>query len=122
MCTLVPVSVGVGLMFFGAHTENTELVGQRRRLAGVFTGISLIAAVFFEAFIFGDLFGTWLFRTALPLFLIAAGCSCCSGKGAARRRGSRYKVFNSAHVHPNVEMTALKLVSSTPVVGEYLIA
>lgn len=70
---LIPASVGVGLLLFGRRTENTELVAQGRRLAGIFASVFVIAAVFFEAFIFGDLFGTWLFRTALPLLLIAAG-------------------------------------------------
>lgn len=70
---LIPASVGVGLMLYGERTENTELVGQGRRLAGIFAAVFVIAAVFFEAFIFGDLLGTWFFRTVLPLLLIAAG-------------------------------------------------
>jgi hypothetical protein len=70
---LIPASVGVGLMLHGEHTENPELVAQGRQQAGIFALVFVIAAVFFEAFIFGDLFGTWVFRTALPLLLIAAG-------------------------------------------------
>lgn len=70
---LIPASVGVGLMLHGERTGNTELAGQGRRLAGIFASICLVAAIFFEAFIFGDLLGTWVFRTGLPLLLIAAG-------------------------------------------------
>jgi hypothetical protein len=70
---LIPASVGVGLMLYGERTESTEIAAQGRRLAGVFMSVFVIAAVFFEAFIFGDLLGTWLFRTAIPLLLIAAG-------------------------------------------------
>lgn len=70
---LIPASVGVGQMLHGEHSGNPELVGQGRRLAGIFAAVFLVASVFFEAFIFGDLLGTWLFRTALPLVLIAVG-------------------------------------------------
>ena len=73
MWALIPASVGVGLMLHGERSGNPELVGQGRRLAGIFAAVFLVAAIFFEAFIFGDLLGTWLFRTALPLVLIAAG-------------------------------------------------
>jgi hypothetical protein len=71
--TLIPASVGVGLMLLGERSGNPQLVGQGRRLAGIFAAIFVVALIFFEAFIFGDLLGTWLFRTALPLILIAAG-------------------------------------------------
>ncbi len=70
---LVPASVGVGMMLYGRRTGSHERVRQGRRLAGVFAAVFGVAAVFFEGFIFGDLFGTWFFRTALPLLLIAAG-------------------------------------------------
>jgi hypothetical protein len=70
---LIPASVGVGLLLYGERTESIELAARGRRLAGIFASIFVIAALFFEAFIFGDLFGTWVFRTALPLLLIAAG-------------------------------------------------
>ena len=70
---LVPASVGVGMMLYGSRTGNPERVRQGRRQAGAFAAVFGVAAVFFEAFIFGDLLGTWFFRTALPLLLIAAG-------------------------------------------------
>ena len=70
---LIPASVGVGLMLYGECMSNTELGGQGRRLAGIFAAVFLAATLFFEAFIFGDLLGTWFFRTGLPLLLIAAG-------------------------------------------------
>ena len=70
---LIPASVGVGLLLYGERTEKSELAAQGGRQAGIFACVFVIAAVFFESFIFGDLFGTWLFRTAIPLLLIAAG-------------------------------------------------
>jgi hypothetical protein len=70
---LIPASVGVGLMLYGERMGNAELVGQGCRLAGIFAAVFLVATLFFEAFIFGDLLGTWFFRTGLPLLLIAAG-------------------------------------------------
>lgn len=70
---LIPASAGVGLMLYGARMGNAELVGQGRRLAGIFAAVFLAAASFFEAFIFGDLLGAWFFRTGVPLLLIAAG-------------------------------------------------
>ena len=70
---LIPAAVGVGLMLHGGRTDNPELVRQGRRQARGFAAVFGVAAMFFEAFIFGDLFGSWFFRTALPLLLMAAG-------------------------------------------------
>lgn len=65
--------MSVGLLLYGECTANTELAAQGRQLAGIFTSVFVITAVFFEALSFGDLFGTWVFRSALPLLLITAG-------------------------------------------------
>lgn len=70
---LMPAAVGVGLLLYGRRSGNPELVSTGRRLAGVFTLVFLVAAIFFEGFIFNNVMNTWFFRTGLPLLLIAAG-------------------------------------------------
>lgn len=70
---LIPASVGAGVMLYGRRTGNPERVRQGRRQAGAFAAVFVVAAVFFEAFIFGELFSTRFFRTALPLLLIGGG-------------------------------------------------
>lgn len=70
---LLPAAVGVGLLLYGRRSGNPELVRTGRRLAGVFALVFLVAAIFFEGFIFNNVMNTWFFRTGLPLLAIAAG-------------------------------------------------
>ncbi len=70
---LMPAAVGVGLLLYGRRSGNLELVSTGRRLAGIFAVVFLVAAVFFEGFIFNNVLNTWFFRTGLPLLFIAAG-------------------------------------------------
>lgn len=70
---LLPAAVGVGLFLHGWRSGNTELAGQGRHTASLAATVFVVGAVFFEGFIFGDFTDTWLFRTGLPLLLIAAG-------------------------------------------------
>ena len=70
---LMPTAVGVGLLLYGRRSGNPELVRIGRRLAGVFALVFLVAAIFFEGFIFNNVMNTWFFRTGLPLLAIAAG-------------------------------------------------
>ena len=70
---LLPAAVGVGLLLYGRRSGNPELESTGRRLAGIFTLVFLVAAIFFEAFIFNNVMNTWFFRTGLPLLAIAAG-------------------------------------------------
>jgi len=74
---LIPTAIGVGLSLQGARTEDPALRRRGRQLIGTFLLAFLAFAVFFEGFIFGDIVetwaDTWLFRSLLPLLLIAAG-------------------------------------------------
>ncbi len=70
---LMPAAVGVGLLLYGRRSGNPELVSTGRRLAGIFALGFLVAAIFFEGFIFNNVMNTWFFRTGLPLLAIATG-------------------------------------------------
>ena len=70
---LLPAAVGVGLLMYGQRSGNLELAKTGRRLAGVFTLVFLVAAVFFEGFVFNNVMNTWFFRTGLPLLFIVGG-------------------------------------------------
>ncbi len=79
---LLPAAVGVGLFLHGRRSQNTELTRLGRRMAGISATVFIIGTIFFEGFIFGDSTDTWLFRTGLPLFLIAAGAFLLPGRDA----------------------------------------
>ena len=70
---LLPAAVGVGLLLYGQRSGNLELVSIGRRLAGIFALVFLVAAVFFEGFVFNNVMNTWFFRTGLPLLFIVGG-------------------------------------------------
>lgn len=70
---LIPAAVGVGLSLQGQRLGDEAAVRRGRWLAGVFGLVFVVALGFFEGLIFGDGAGTWFFRFALPLALIAVG-------------------------------------------------
>ena len=82
---LLPAAVGVGLTLHGQRSQNAELTNFGRRMAGIAATVFVVGAVFFEGFIFGDFTDTWLFRTGLPLVLIAAGAFLLLRQGDSSR-------------------------------------
>ncbi len=70
---LLGVASGLGMFLQGTREGKASLAAQGRRNLSLGATMFAVGFIFFEGFIFGDLWNTWLMYTGLPVLLILGG-------------------------------------------------